>query len=762
MAPNAMAHPTEQRRTKLQALLLADSFTQNFRPITIESPKVLMPLCGVPLIDYALEWLEASGVEETYVFCCAHSDAVLGHLRENWSLTETQQDDNTRDGAGMKIVPIVSTGCVSAGEAMRSVYEEGVISSDFVLMTGDTVSSMNLKDVLGQHLARRKTDKSSIMTMVVKRSWSRAQRRRLGDPDVVLQIDPQTNQLLSYEDNPRKGSINLDVSSCFAERSQIAIREDMVDCYIDICAPEVLGLFQDNFDYQHLRRDFVAGVLSEEELGNKIFLHELESSGAEYVARVSTPRSYDAISKDVWNHWLWPIEVGQSLAFSSCINDSGIVRRGTHDVMRDAGVRASRSVCVGNDCQIGQGTSIEDGADIATSFVGKGCRVGRGARVHGSHLFDRVDIGEGARVSSSMLASGVRVEAGAVIQEGCIIGPGVVVGADATVPAYSRLSLYMQVENESDSEEELEYVAVQQRPAGGEGAGDADGVASAAAQEGFGDADVVGKRGRGFSWKYRNSVELSEFRRNSISGRGAQLEALRDGDPEHEGYAGGESGDFLDEDDASAGDAEWDPEQSFHNEVRETFLRCVQEKFDQTNALIELNALKIAEDRTFADCARFIFTTIVGLCFPAPPSVTEDYRSLYNPAKSHDMGDPQARAAMLKELRGLLNEWGSLLQRFLKNEDDQVELLLTFEEYCSDDGVFSQENGMGGKCANAFCQVLQLLYDCDVISEDAILAWAEEKGNADDSEKLFLEKAQPFLAWLREAESDYSDSDESD
>lgn len=33
------------------------------------------------------------------------------------------------------------------------------------------------------------------------------------------------------------------------------------DCYIDICSPEVLSLFTDNFDYQHLRRDFVKGLL---------------------------------------------------------------------------------------------------------------------------------------------------------------------------------------------------------------------------------------------------------------------------------------------------------------------------------------------------------------------------------------------------------------------------------------------------------------------------------------------------------------------
>ena len=53
-------------------------------------------------------------------------------------------------------------------------------------------------------------------------------------------------------------------------------------------------------------------------------------------------------------------------------------------------------------------------------------------------------------------------------------------------------------------------------------------------------------------------------------------------------------------------------ETMFKREVSETFLRCKQQGFDQTNAVIELNSLKIAEDRTFAEVARYVFTTILG------------------------------------------------------------------------------------------------------------------------------------------------------
>ncbi len=54
----------EKVEARLSAVLLADSFTQRFRPITIERPKVLLPLVNVPMIEYALEWLAMNRVQE--------------------------------------------------------------------------------------------------------------------------------------------------------------------------------------------------------------------------------------------------------------------------------------------------------------------------------------------------------------------------------------------------------------------------------------------------------------------------------------------------------------------------------------------------------------------------------------------------------------------------------------------------------------------------------------------------------------------------
>ena len=64
----------------LQAVILADSFTKTFRPITLEQPKVLLPLANVPMIEYTLEFLAEAGVAEVFVFCCSHCEKVVEYI----------------------------------------------------------------------------------------------------------------------------------------------------------------------------------------------------------------------------------------------------------------------------------------------------------------------------------------------------------------------------------------------------------------------------------------------------------------------------------------------------------------------------------------------------------------------------------------------------------------------------------------------------------------------------------------------------------
>lgn len=148
-------------------------------------------------------------------------------------------------------------------------------------------------------------------------------------------------------------------------------------------------------------------------------------------------------------------------------------------------------------------------------------------------------------------------------------------------------------------------------------------------------------------------------------------------------------------------------EPHFKREVSETFLRCVKEKIAHDNVVIELNGLKIAEDKTFADCARYMLTTMLGLCLPAPLSIRSEYRSLYAPASA--MPEPgnnkDVLLGLLKAAQAQIVRWRALLHKFLRSEDDQVELLLTLEEFCSAEGDYEHSGEHGSVFAHIFPQV---------------------------------------------------------
>ena len=79
-----------KRDQKLQAILLADSFSKSFRPVTWEKPKVLLPLVNVPMIEYTIEFLALNGVEEVpNVISSSHINLTLIRFQGSESFPQT-------------------------------------------------------------------------------------------------------------------------------------------------------------------------------------------------------------------------------------------------------------------------------------------------------------------------------------------------------------------------------------------------------------------------------------------------------------------------------------------------------------------------------------------------------------------------------------------------------------------------------------------------------------------------------------------------
>lgn len=60
--------------------------------------------------------------------------------------------------------------------------------------------------------------------------------------------------------------------------------------------------------------------------------------------------------------------------------------------------------------------------------MGSSVRVGCGAQIIDSYIFDDVSIGSNTFIKSSLIGSGVKIDADCTIEGGCLIGPQVTIG----------------------------------------------------------------------------------------------------------------------------------------------------------------------------------------------------------------------------------------------------------------------------------------------------------------------------------------------
>lgn len=243
-----------------------------------------------------------------HLVAAAGADQLSAHLRAaGWTSAR---------GSGMSVHVLPAPGCRTEGEALRLVEERDVIKGDFVLVTSAAAANADLRPVVQAHLARRAADRQAIMTLLLHGGVAGGGAAAPVAPHdrCLAVLDPRSLQLLKLEPGGRGAPASLS-THMLGERDSIAVRprsrllrpclgaatgpvraaatwhqprgslpslpprpqvrSDLRLTGVYVCAPDVLMLLSDNFDYQTVARDLVPGVLSEQELGSTLHIHEL-------------------------------------------------------------------------------------------------------------------------------------------------------------------------------------------------------------------------------------------------------------------------------------------------------------------------------------------------------------------------------------------------------------------------------------------------------------------------------------------------------
>ncbi|KAL1915391.1 uncharacterized protein VTP21DRAFT_6849 [Calcarisporiella thermophila] len=102
------------------------------------------------------------------------------------------------------------------------------------------------------------------------------------------------------------------------------------------------------------------------------------------------------------------------------------------------------------------------------------------------------------------------------------------------------------------------------------------------------------------------------------------------------------------------------------------------------------------------------------------------------------------------QAKNQINKWAGALAEVSTTSRTELLLLQKVQIWCYEDA----------KLLKAFRALVQLLYKHDVLSEGAILYWAE-KGAKPQGKTVFLKQMEPLLQWLKNAEEeDDEDEDE--
>ena len=122
---------------RMQALVLAGGEGTRLRPLTLTTPKPVMPLAGRPFLSFMLDWAHSHGVDEVILSCGFMSDAVRAVLGDIYD--------------GMRLRYVIEDEPLGTAGPVRLAYDEGLLEERLLVLNGDVLTDIDLTAELEQH-----------------------------------------------------------------------------------------------------------------------------------------------------------------------------------------------------------------------------------------------------------------------------------------------------------------------------------------------------------------------------------------------------------------------------------------------------------------------------------------------------------------------------------------------------------------------------------------------------------------------------------
>lgn len=355
----------------MKAVVLAGGLGTRLRPLTLTTPKQMLPVVDRPMIEHVLAGLARGGVDGAVL--------SLGYRPESF-----QAAYPGGVCAGVKLSYAVEPQPLGTAGAIRFAAAAAGLDETFLAVNGDVISDLDVRRLWDRH--RRWGAEATIQLVEVD------------DPSRYgLVVADDDGRVRSFTEKPPAAQApgaaekpSVDEGPGAAERPGPA-RAGWVNAGMYVMEPSVLDRIDAGRPVSIERETFpelaAAGTL-------------WAVDGAGYWIDIGTPESYLAAQLDLIDGTRGPAVPG--VAASADVGSGAAVER---SVVMD-GARVGPGAVVRN-AAVQAAASVGPGAVVADSVIGPGAVVGAGARVTGGSV-----VGPGAAVEPGMSLSGARTPDG--------------------------------------------------------------------------------------------------------------------------------------------------------------------------------------------------------------------------------------------------------------------------------------------------------------------------------------------------------------
>jgi len=350
----------------MKAVILAGGEATRLRPLTCNTPKIMVPILNRPYLEHLAGYLKRHGITEMILAVGKVPDRVRDHFG---------------DGSGFGVRIAYSTEEIPLGTAGAVKNAERFLDGPFLVFNGDILTDIDLSDMVQAH-RRNKAMASLALTPV-------------DDPTIygVVETDSE-GRVRRFTEKPSRDRVTT----------------NMINAGIYVLEPEILShITPDTFSM--FERDVFPPLL---ESGHAIYGYPSH----DYWIDIGTPDKYLKLHRDLLRRQsdnAIRFEGEASVHPSARIEGPAIIGEGC-SIDRDSVIRGP--AVLGARCHVGANAVIEG------VVLWPDCRLGSGARVKNCLAACACTIGEQAEVPEGcVLGDGVMIEQGRSLSDGVKVWP---------------------------------------------------------------------------------------------------------------------------------------------------------------------------------------------------------------------------------------------------------------------------------------------------------------------------------------------------